>query len=53
MSAANWRGFLVRVNCGDIGIFEGRVSSINEQEGFLLLQNGNRNASMCSYVHES
>lgn len=52
MSAANWRGFLVRVNCGDIGIFEGRVSSINEQEGFLLLQNASLDGKFvpCSHV---
>ena len=36
----SWLGCVVTVDCGEIGIFEGKVSEIDDNEGCMKLKNG-------------
>ena len=40
MSEFNWVGCEVHVDCGEIGIFEGKVTEIDNQDGCVRLKNG-------------
>lgn len=40
MSEVSWLGCLVDVDCGEIGIFEGKVTEIDDTSGTLKLSNG-------------
>ena len=36
----SWLGCVVTVDCGEIGIFKGKVSEIDDNEGCMKLKNG-------------
>ena len=40
MSEMSWLGCVVNVNCGEIGVFEGKVTEIDDQDGCVKLKNG-------------
>ena len=40
MSEMSWVGCLVNVDCGEIGIFEGKVTEIDDGDGCVKLKNG-------------
>ena len=40
MSEMSWVGCKVNVDCGEIGIFDGKVFEIDDNEGCMKLKNG-------------
>ena len=51
MSEMSWLGCVVNVNCGEIGVFEGKVTEIDDQDGCVKLKSKFQNACISLRSH--